>query len=58
VEKSETTTTTTETKAEHPGIISSAFHAIGNVISLPSVIIGGLSQIFLVVKYFREVRLI
>lgn len=41
VEKSETTTTTTETKDGHPGILSSTFHAIGYVISLPFIIIGG-----------------
>lgn len=42
VERSETTTTTTPAKAEHPGIISSTFHAIGYVIALPFIIIGGL----------------
>ena len=32
---------TSELKAEHPGIISSTFHAIGYVIALPFIIIGG-----------------
>ncbi|OGX05917.1 MAG: hypothetical protein A2Z88_02455 [Omnitrophica WOR_2 bacterium GWA2_47_8] len=41
-EKSETTTTTTEAKAEHPGILSSTLHAIGYVVSLPFIIVGGL----------------
>jgi len=45
VERSETTATTTETKAERPGIISSTFHAIGYVIALPFIIIGGLFRI-------------
>lgn len=43
VEKSETTTaTTTETKAGHPGIISSTVHAVGYVISLPFIFVGHL----------------
>lgn len=42
---SETTTTTTETKPERPGVISSTFHAIGYVIALPFIIIGGLFRI-------------
>ncbi len=41
VEKS-ATTTTTETKAGHPGILSSTVHAIGWVIALPFRLIGGL----------------
>lgn len=45
VEKSETTTTTTETKAKNPGVLSSTFHAIGYVISLPFIIVGGLLRI-------------
>jgi len=40
VETSETTTTT-ETKAEQPGILGSTLHAIGYVISIPFIIIGG-----------------
>jgi len=40
-EQRETTTTATETKAANPGIISSTFHAIGYVIVLPFIIIGG-----------------
>ena len=42
VEKSETTTATTETKPGHPGILSSTVHAIGWVISLPFRLVGGL----------------
>ncbi|MFH0754112.1 MAG: hypothetical protein V2A70_06060 [Candidatus Omnitrophota bacterium] len=42
VEKSETTTATTETKSGHPGILSSTVHAIGWVIALPFKLIGGL----------------
>ena len=43
VNKSDTTTTTTETKAAgHPGILSSTVHAIGWVIALPFRLIGGL----------------
>ena len=45
VETSETTTTTTGTKPERPGVISSTFHAIGYVIALPFIIIGGLFRI-------------
>ncbi len=49
-QQSETTTTTTtetetETKAKRPGIISSTFHAIGYVIALPFIVIGGLFRI-------------
>ena len=40
VEKVETTTTT-ETKDKHPGVLGSTFHAIGYVISIPFIIIGG-----------------
>ena len=40
-EKSETTTTTTQTKDEHPGILGSTFRAIGYVISIPFIIVGG-----------------
>jgi len=39
---SETTTTTTETEPKRPGVVSSTFHAIGYVIALPFIIIGGL----------------
>ncbi len=42
---SETTTTTTETEPKRPGVISSTFHAIGYVIALPFIIIGGLFRI-------------
>lgn len=43
VNKSDTTTTTTETKAAgHPGILSSTVHAIGWVIALPFRLVGGL----------------
>jgi len=45
VEKSETTTETTETKSENPGVISSTFHAIGYVLVLPFLIIGGVLRI-------------
>ncbi len=41
VEKSETTTIT-ETRSGHPGILSSTVHAIGWVIALPFRLIGGL----------------
>jgi hypothetical protein len=41
IEKSETTTETTDTKTEHHGVLSSTFHAIGYVISIPFIIIGG-----------------
>jgi hypothetical protein len=41
-QKSETTTTTSETKAGHPGILSSTLHAIGWVIALPFRLVGGL----------------
>ncbi len=41
-QKSETTTTTTETKAEHQGILGSTLHAIGWVIALPFRLVGGL----------------
>jgi hypothetical protein len=36
-----TTTTDTETKAEHPGVLGATFHAIGYVLSLPFIVIGG-----------------
>jgi len=36
------TTTTSETKAGSPGIISSTVHAIGYVIAIPFIVIGGL----------------
>ena len=43
VENTETTTTTTETtKADSPGVLSSTVHAIGYVLSLPFIIVGGL----------------
>ena len=42
VEKSETTTSTTETNSRHPGILSSTVHAIGWVIALPFRLVGGL----------------
>lgn len=45
VEKSETATTTTQTKDKEPGILSSTLHAVGYVISLPFIIIGGLFRI-------------
>ena len=45
VDQQTSTTTTTETKAEHPGVLSSTFHAIGDVIALPFIIIGGLFRI-------------
>jgi hypothetical protein len=46
VEKSETTSTTTEAKAAgHPGILSSTVHAIGWVIALPFRLVGGLLRI-------------
>lgn len=35
------TTSTTETKDEHPGILGATLHAIGYVISIPFIIIGG-----------------
>ncbi len=41
-QKSETVTTTSETKAGHPGILSSTLHAIGWVIALPFRLVGGL----------------
>jgi hypothetical protein len=41
-QKSDTTTTTTDTKAEHHSILGSTFHAIGWVIALPFRLIGGL----------------
>jgi len=44
VEKSETTTSTTETNSGHPGILSSAVHAIGWVIALPFRLVGGLIE--------------
>ena len=48
-QQGETTTTTTETETEtktkRPGIISSTFHAIGYVIALPFIVIGGLFRI-------------
>lgn len=36
------TTTTTETKDEHRGVLGSTLHAIGYVISIPFIIIGGI----------------
>ncbi len=45
VGNSEPAATTTDVKDEHPGIISSTFHAIGYVISIPFIIIGGLFRI-------------
>jgi hypothetical protein len=41
----QTTTVTTETQTEHPGVLGSMFHAIGYVISLPFVMVGGLIKI-------------
>ncbi|MFA5059188.1 MAG: hypothetical protein WC676_00975 [Candidatus Omnitrophota bacterium] len=43
-QESETTTTitTTDTETERPGVISSTFHAIGYVLAIPFIIIGGL----------------
>ncbi len=35
------TTTTTSDKPENPGILSSTFHAIGYVLALPFIIVGG-----------------
>jgi len=43
--KSETTETTTETKTERPGVLSSTLHAIGYVMALPFIIVGGLFRI-------------
>lgn len=45
IEKSETSTTTTETKSDNPGILSSTLHAVGYVIALPFIIVGGLLRI-------------
>lgn len=42
VEKSETTTSTTETTSGHRGILSSTVNAIGWVIALPFRLVGGL----------------
>ncbi|MDP2653193.1 MAG: hypothetical protein Q8Q08_04085 [Candidatus Omnitrophota bacterium] len=42
VEKSEATTSTTESSSGHPGVLSSAVHAIGWVIALPFRLVGGL----------------
>ncbi len=44
VEKTETTTTT-EAKPENPGILSSTIHAIGYVLELPFLLVGGLFRI-------------
>ena len=44
VEKTETTTTT-EAKAENPGVLSSTLHAIGYVLVLPFIVIGGIFKI-------------
>ncbi len=41
VVESQTTTTTTQDKSEKPGILSSTFHAIGYVLALPFIIVGG-----------------
>lgn len=40
--ENETVATTTETKAEHQGILGATVHAIGWVIALPFRIVGGL----------------
>jgi hypothetical protein len=45
VEKSQTTTTTTDTKTEHPGVVGSTLHAVGYVLVLPFIIVGGLFRI-------------
>jgi cytoskeletal protein RodZ len=45
VSKSETTTTTTQSEPESPGVLSSTFHAIGYVLALPFIIVGGLFKI-------------
>lgn len=42
VSTSETTTTTTETAPESPGVLSSTLHAVGYVLALPFIIVGGL----------------
>ncbi len=40
--ESETTTTTTEATHDSPGILSSTLHAVGYVLALPFIIVGGL----------------
>ena len=42
VSKSETTTTTTEAPHDSPGVLSSTLHAVGYVLALPFIIVGGL----------------
>lgn len=44
-ESDDTTITTTETKTEQSGVLSSTLHAIGYVIALPFIIIGGVFRI-------------
>ncbi len=45
VSKSETTTTTTQSAPESPGVLSSTLHAVGYVLALPFIIVGGIFKI-------------